>query len=79
MAIPDNTFNLINNYFLNCISFIIHIFKFAAPTQLVSTILGVPNLHRTIVFLACLFVIIILYSLLFIFSCKYIYFRVSLE
>ena len=35
--------------------------------RLVSTILGVPNLHTIIVFLACFFVISIRYSLLFFF------------
>lgn len=38
--------------------------SFGAPTLLVCTISGVPNLHTFIVFPACLFVLSIHYSLL---------------
>ena len=55
-------------YFL-CLS----CFQFEAPTRLVSAILGVPNLHTTTLFLACLFVISIRHSLPGLFLCSYEY------
>ena len=59
-----------------CLYFLYHsCFQFEAPTRLVSAILGVSNLHTTTLFLACLFVISIRYSLpgFFLSSYEYIY------